>query len=43
MIAHGRTAVSAAAPISEIIATAEREGNVATAEFLDLEGIDFGL
>ncbi|MGE0231077.1 MAG: YjgN family protein [Flavobacteriaceae bacterium] len=37
------TALSASAPVSEIVAASEREGNVATAEFLDIEGIDFGL
>ncbi|MCB1474553.1 MAG: DUF898 domain-containing protein [Rhodobiaceae bacterium] len=37
------TAIAASAPLNEIVATSEREGNVATAEFLDLEGIDFGL
>jgi len=37
------TGLAASAPLAEIVAVAQREGNAATAEFLDIEGIDFGL
>lgn len=38
-----KTALLANGPLDEFISGRQQDGNVATAEFLDIEGIDFGL